>query len=387
MKFAPILFGLTLIACSCGQKNKTENVKKEDTTKYSLVADRTLDLGIDEGTSVHNYFYDVFTIRDQEFLGLVNKGKNSLQFYSITNGKLFREIKLEKKGPDGFPGLNAFTFLSPDSIFIVSLYADNLWLIDIEGKVKKKLNPLNQLQPLHNLGTGFYTGSKPLYSNGKLYIPACSELRTTSSTSFFDPDNKLEVEIDLKDERWKFMDVSYPPVYRGHRWKGDISRDLGKNGTLVYSFAADPDVKKYNLVNGVATSHRSKSIYIKEIKPLNSSDGEDASFKYAIETPKYSNIAYDKYNDVYYRFIKHQLPAINSATGEPNTFDDAAFSIMILDSSLNKIGETKVEDSKHHINSYFVSKDGLYISNTNLKNPDLKTDTLSFTLFKLREIK
>ena len=386
IKCAGIFLVILWITCSCEQKKQTESTKTGSVNTHTLATDSTLAFDIDKKTSLNNYFYDVLNIDGEEFLALINRNINGIQIYSIADRKLYKKIQFPEEGPDGFPRLRAFTFVNPDSIFIVSLYAKDLWLVDIDGQIKKKYNAQNQGQPLFNLGAGFYSGVKPIYFNGKLYIHAFSKAVDSFNLAFFEPDNKIEIEIDPRNETWNYLDIGFPPLYEGNLWIGDISRDVGKDGTLVYSSAVNPEVTTYSLVDKKADAHKADSRFINNIEPLLVSGDQNAMSRYFVETPRYTSLAYDKYNDVYYRFVRHELPTVDPKTGQRTEHDDAPFSIIILDSSFNQLGETKMEDLKHNMNAYFITKDGLYISNTNPKNPDLNEDVLSFTLFKLRKI-
>ena len=95
---------------------------------------------------------------------------------------------------------------------------------------------------------------------------------------------------------------------------------------------------------------------------------------------------YDKYRDVYYRFV--ELPYELKQNESP--FDDPKgreFSIIIIDKDFNIIGETKFPGNKYFYKMSFVGRDGLYISENNLANPEFDEDKLVFACFKLEDIK
>ena len=95
---------------------------------------------------------------------------------------------------------------------------------------------------------------------------------------------------------------------------------------------------------------------------------------------------YDKYRDVYYRIA--EFPYEFKSNESP--FDDPKgreFSIIIFDKDFNIIGETKFPGNKYLYKMSFVGRDGLYISENNLANPDFDEDKLVFACFKLEDIK
>lgn len=94
---------------------------------------------------------------------------------------------------------------------------------------------------------------------------------------------------------------------------------------------------------------------------------------------------YDKYRDVYYRIA--ELPYELKQNESP--FDDPRgrkFSIIILDKDLDIIGETKFPGNKYFYRMSFVGRDGLYISENNLANPEFDENKLVFACFKLEDV-
>ena len=62
------------------------------------------------------------------------------------------------------------------------------------------------------------------------------------------------------------------------------------------------------------------------------------------------------------------------------------FSILILDSELNVIGETLFEKEKFLPDNLFITEAGVYLSKNHPDNPDLEEDYLSFALFELLDL-
>ena len=133
--------------------------------------------------------------------------------------------------------------------------------------------------------------------------------------------------------------------------------------------------------------YNGKSRYMESIRPVlqETSEGLQALVKLK-ERGEYHNLMYDKYRDVYYRFV--ELPYELKQNESP--FDDPRgreFSIIIFDKDFNIIGETKFPGNKYFYKMSFVGRDGLYISENNLANPDFDENKLVFACFKLEDIK
>lgn len=100
--------------------------------------------------------------------------------------------------------------------------------------------------------------------------------------------------------------------------------------------------------------------------------------------PMYGNLIYDKYRDVYYRFV---YPETELSPNE-NFMDiwqlgRTKFSIMVLNKDFEVIGETLFPENTFASNLFFIREDGLYLSTSFIKNPDYSDDELCFRKIKL----
>ena len=104
------------------------------------------------------------------------------------------------------------------------------------------------------------------------------------------------------------------------------------------------------------------------------------------ENPLYTHVLYDKYRNVYYRFVElpYELQDDESPFEEPKGRE---FSVIVFDRNFQIIGETKFPGGKYFYKMSFVGRDGLYISENNLANPEFDEDKLVFACFKLEDIK
>ena len=146
------------------------------------------------------------------------------------------------------------------------------------------------------------------------------------------------------------------------------------------SIMVTDDMKNVRWYNG-------KSRYLKTLRPIvgESADGFEWIGKQQ-QSAEYWHFMYDKYRDVYYRFAK--MPC-ELGPGEYPLDDPKAreFSVIVFDKDFNIIGETKFPGNKYFYKMSFVGRDGLYISENNLANPEFDEDKLVFACFKLEDIK
>lgn len=130
--------------------------------------------------------------------------------------------------------------------------------------------------------------------------------------------------------------------------------------------------------------YNAKSRYLKSMKPKlgNSMEGINAIIKLN-ENPRYWHIMYDKYRNVYYRFAEmpYKLAPNESPYDEPKGKE---FSVIVLNADFEIIGETRFPGKKYFYKMSFVGREGLYISENNLENPQFDENKLVFTCFKIK---
>lgn len=107
------------------------------------------------------------------------------------------------------------------------------------------------------------------------------------------------------------------------------------------------------------------------------------------EHASYGKILYDKYRNVYYRFV-YPYCEIDDYSGDYLDLyrsGKKTFSIIVLDKQLNVIGETSFPPYTYNSNLAFILEDGLYVSLNHIKNPDYSDDILRFQKLELKERK
>lgn len=87
-----------------------------------------------------------------------------------------------------------------------------------------------------------------------------------------------------------------------------------------------------------------------------------------------------------YRFCYPEIEVTSEEEIIKYRFIPKLFSILILGSDLNVIGETLFDKDKFLSDNAFITEEGLYLSKNHPDNPELKEDYLSFALFELADI-
>ena len=95
----------------------------------------------------------------------------------------------------------------------------------------------------------------------------------------------------------------------------------------------------------------------------------------------YGGVFYDKYRELYYRIATGGIEEINATFLSREIYDSKPISVIILNNKFEKIGETLLPSKTHDPLGVFVGPEGLYISNSNLENPNLQENLLSFSVY------
>ena len=197
--------------------------------------------------------------------------------------------------------------------------------------------------------------------------------------------------LDLKTGKIDQPLICYPPIFEQdvkHLSMGwEFLYDYNyKQKRLVCSFTGYDSLMVTDDMHNVKW-HDGKSRYLKSQQPrLYEAGNLLRTLTQIKENPSYCHIMYDKYRDVYYRFAEmpYELQPDESPFDDPKGRE---FSVIVFDKDFNIIGETKFPGNKYFYKMSFVGRDGLYISENNLANPDFDENKLVFACFKLKDVK
>ncbi len=145
---------------------------------------------------------------------------------------------------------------------------------------------------------------------------------------------------------------------------------IGKNNNICVSFGADDNISLYH-DSTLLLRKKVRSIYIDKFNPYPDEKLFDMLYlkNYVAEEPKYINIIYDPFENVYYRIVKHRH--------EKSASNDAgdSWSVIMLDTELNVLGELKfTSDYKKDI--FIPTPVGIITAKQNQRNPDKATLSL-----------
>ncbi len=327
------------------------------------------------------------------FLCYLNRDKNKILFYNMNTLELSFEIEMPQKGPNGVGRISSFVIHNFDTIMLTTGQMNVLYLIDSSGVIKNKYPADNIMNGAYNI---YYCNSPSTHrnliiKNGTIYVGM-------HLLTFPDPEEiqlfKICLRINMKNNEQQLLPLAYPPI-------GSIDKKPVYNyfsthlidNKFIYNFISSHDLYiSKNLENfrkvPVKSKFMKKDFLLPDLR-----SGYHSVIKSNLEHGTYGMFLNDSYRNVFYRFaypgVKMNSSIMSLNIPELINLNEfrSVFSIMILDSNLEIIGEQLLPENTYNKNMAFVNENGLYISTNHPKNPEFNPDSLKFELFKLGRIK
>ena len=380
-----LLFTIILILGGChseGSQQRMTHIKKLE--KQNKIA-----LPIDESFYFVSKSIFQFEENGKEYLFFENREKGLYDFvnFDLENSKIAKKIPIKREGPDGVPAMMGSRPFPDSKTFLVFQHnISRISLLNEKGQPIRnyKINIEGEFIEL-NLSS---MASWPTFSQDSvIYFSQCSKGRGKKVGYDKIP---LFASLDLKTGKIDWPSLFFPTTFTGDysHIKGDdgMSYDYNiKSNCLVCSF------DRYDSIMVVTNDlkeikwYNAKSGYLKSVKPNVDNHTNDiyGLIRYR-ESAMYSHMIYDKYNNVYYRFAEMPCELAKDETPYDYFAPKAReFSVIILNDKFEIIGETKFPGNKYFYKMSFVGKDGLYISENNLANPEFDENKLVFACFKI----
>ena len=376
-----------LSLCSC----QTKKEQSTDPYNVELVESKKITLPIEDKKDFLSRSIFQFEEDGKEFLSFgtfERKRQYELILFDLEKEDVHKRIPLTY---EALPAITGLKSLNGSQSFLT--FRHNRFrfsIIDGEGKMLKDFST----EPRDNMFIcslgGISYGYMPSFViDSVLYFSASLQYREGGIKTHHWKEFPLFTSLDLRngDIDWY---MNYPSIFDhdvenpagGYEFTYDYNYQQNR---LVCSFIGydslmvTDDLHHMRWIDGKSRYLESRRPYVPE------SGNPEQTFTKLQEMGGYLHLMYDKYRDVYYRFVEHPCKL---GFGEYWMNDPKAreFSIIIFDKDLNIIGETKFPGNKYFYKMSFIGRDGLYISENNWANPDFDKHKLVFACFKLENI-
>lgn len=315
-----------------------------------------------------------------------SKTPDELVFYSLSDGRESYRVPVYKDGPNAiYGGLFGHSFLTRDTIVLTSKYTPDLYFINKNGELIKHYNIRIDGSCVSMIQCTLINAAVEFDQKGLAYI---SQEPPYGQTFDFN-DCCLALSVDTATGEVKKSKLSFPFLYEMNSKRTIAHNDdysLVKIGTdFVYAFTCLDSIMVTQDYK-TAKMYNAKSQYAGVI-PNEGLPRGTAHFEQMKRNldPTYGNIIYDKYRDVIYRFYHFDDYGYKGNYGVDYLLSKGEFSIIVLNSDYEIIGETRFPRGKYAPRLFYVDKEGLWLSENNYERigVDMSDSLMVFRCLKL----
>ncbi|WP_294616766.1 DUF4221 family protein [uncultured Bacteroides sp.] len=377
-----ILFLLLILSISsCTETyNDTLSLKRSDKEiSFSLMDD------------VKMPFASIFPFEEngEDYISFQNFPKSEILIYSVNTGALVKKVMVETEGNNAVvSGFGGYYIMDMNHIFVPNLGVATICVMDTTATIRQRIDYSKTEQGQRLIPFIPDYKSQMTFVGDSLYVPQTLNGMLGKKTIEESP---IRIVIDTTNKKVSTLPMKFPPLI--------TNKDLGTNAafgmgysscynghSFIYSFCSDDYLYTTGLAHNQVTKVKAHSRYIRKTEVFRSNENNfQKMIKAQCEHAAYGKIMYDKYRDVYYRFV-YPTCEIDDYSGdyvELLRSGRKKNSVMILDRDLNVVGETLLPDYTYNPNLSFVLEDGLYISLNHIMNPTYTDDRLCFQRFEL----
>jgi hypothetical protein len=345
-----------------------------------------LNLSIDSVTSNISDGIQAFSTPTKSYLFSASWSSNSISMYDLAGETLTKKIVFQRQGPNAIGDLFGFYVHNLDSIFLFPQLVPQIFIADTSGLVYSTI----EYAPPESLSVAFvhngYFLSPPIINGNKLYLKTHLLGNYMQVSNAVLNQTPLFYSIDMSSGEVTTSNSNYPANYLRDGFRFFEYSMASSNGRLVFSFFGDhnlfylEDFTDYEL-NDVSAPSKFLSSEM-EIFNVGGEIDPSSVYEYLFASERYESVIYDQFRNVFYRVAVHSaaFENMNDLRELKNAAD--RFSVQLLNSDLQVMGEHLLEPKRYLNGIMFVSDKGLYISTNHPKNEDSDENYMRFDLLK-----
>lgn len=367
---------IALVACNSTQNDICHLVPTQDSLVFEL----------NPQTSMFIKYLSLYTDeKGVEYLTFQNNIEPEILWYDMNTQKHVRTIKLDREGGNGVGMFCGYNINSEDEIYIPETMRPMIDVVNSKGDIIRKIeyNKASLGKSVIPFMCSCFPYRSIYFLDSKMYIPQTLNPRLPDAMK----DSPVTLILDTINNTLVESEIRFPQIMSTDELKGNT---LGVesyysycyNGKdLVYSFFFDEDIYVVSLDGSIQRMVKVKSKYLDEIYNGKKTPSDIA--KTLCSIPMYGNLIYDKYREVYYRFVYPETELAEGNYVDIWQLGRSNFSIIVLDKDFKILGETLLPENTYASSLFFIREDGLYISTSFVKNPNYNDDQLCFRRFDL----
>ena len=345
------------------------NTDTKDYYEGKLVKGKKIDFDLADKVSTGFHHIQVY---DSLIFCTNVKNHLSINVFNL-EGDLIDIHRFNAVGPDGIGRFKGFYIHNLDSVFLVNHHAFKLYLVNLEGKVKMTYDLRKKDTDIGSIA--YITTGSPMFKvDNMLYLPAMPEIEPYI---FNYKHKRLLIEVNLQNSKVQYK-LGYPTQMRKYFLHGSFAIKYCcynyEDSLLTISYPPDNNLYAYDVSKQRLFSvSDSESQYVDHIeypinKPSNSSYERNL---FAVQQDFFTSIFYDKYRELYYRFIRKGMSKKDAKKHLQNPrkgFVSDRY-IMVYDKDFNLLHEEKMPFLQTS-REVFILQDGLYLKGNYENNED-----------------
>jgi hypothetical protein len=309
-----------------------------------------------------------------------NSKTHAIDIYDIESGTFTKHLNIKSEGPDAILGaLNGLSLHNKDSIFAYTMAG--LFIIDFNGQL------IDYYRIFDYIGQG--SGLPTINENFRLnYFSNTGDI-------FFQmlhPTNNLEANLEssvvskfnIRQKEFVKLPITFSSKYIDNKGRVGFLRwmnfESAKGDSIFFNAQFDDELLIFNLRTGDLSR---KALNGNDIcKPLNNFNDQKAWVDHSVENDHRFSILYDKWRDVYYRFVWEGVP-VKISDKHYNSMLDKTLSLEVYDKNFKFLKKFNLPENQYNINCWFVAPKGLYISPSHPQSKKMVENILKFDIIKL----
>jgi hypothetical protein len=351
--------------------------------KFTLVAseDDTISIRLEENSRNLSFTIQYFRSDNTDFLAVLNRFNNSIEFYDINENKLYKALVIPREGNNSFVGIKSFICKEYDSILLFSQSLPEVGIIDSGGNLLKRIK--------YDIRTSsLQSGERPFCISNNVYLIRLYPAHESNGilTPAGQKNSSINLTVDLISGASKPSPLTYPEELTGQNvFVMHVQRVLGYDNCFVYHF---------DLLNGlyVTADHLTfkqvpleTNYKLKNLDDFNPSSSMNNGLNDMLTRDRVQCMYYDPFRECYYITIrKREDDRIDNSSIKIKFLYPECY-ILILDKNLKHMGEVHFPEDTYSFQMCFVTEKGLYISEDHVNNPEFSDDYMRFRLFTLEK--
>lgn len=379
-----LLLPVTLLLAISSCTNDKEELSVE------LAADFLIDSLIVPIDNFASYQFTKFQYMDTdslESLYVFNSLNESIDQYNLHNGLLESRLGFPNDPKYGQGIYSGFLIHSVDSIFLFqAMTLTNTILMNSKGEVQQIFSPENPTSGDTELALNHVhiPGAPHYLRKGTLHFAIWS-LKNTLNAGALSEQSKLNGVFSLNEERIELTELpDYPKIYFTSQYPtylAAFSRILDSHANWIYSWPCSDSIVYYSFDFTKKISFPAKSAlgetFMESDRKFQDPNGSDL----LVNKTHYGPIVEDPYRGNFYRIASIGRSKKDNESLSHQSVASNAFSILLLDSTLQLSKEILFPAKMYNYWILFVGKKGLYIPRINPRYQNLQEDSLVFDIY------